>query len=328
MTFLSGERVVVTGGAGFIGSNLVKALVANGCAVTVLDNLSSGHRANLAAVPQVRFIAADIRDRDAVDTAIQGATVVFHLAASVGNKRSIDDPIADAEINVLGTLRVLEAVRVHRVRKVVTSSSAGIFGELKTLPIREDHPVEPDTPYGSTKLCSEKLCLAYAKLYDVEAVCLRYFNVYGPNQRFDAYGNVIPIFAFQMLRGEPLTVFGDGEQTRDFVNVADVVQANLRAAATKTVSGPFNVGSGTRISINRLVALLGAASGLEPTVRHAPPRPGDVRDSLADIGAASAALGFAPAVRIEDGLAEYMRWARQEVQADVRAPVSRRESSP
>jgi UDP-glucose 4-epimerase len=328
MTFLSGERVLVTGGAGFIGSNLVEALVASGCDVTVLDNLSSGHQGNLDTVPQVRFIAGDVRDPVAVDTAVRGAAVVFHLAASVGNKRSIDDPITDAEINVLGTLRVLEAARAHRVRKVVTSSSAGIFGELKTLPIREDHPIEPDTPYGSTKLCSEKLCLAYAKLYEIEAVCLRYFNVYGPKQRFDAYGNVIPIFAFQMLRREPLTVFGDGEQTRDFVNVADVVQANLRAAATTGVSGAFNIGSGTRISINRLITLLGAASGLEPAVRHAAPRPGDVRDSLADIGAASAALGFAPVVGIEDGLSEYMRWASQEVQAGSRAPVSRRESSP
>ena len=222
--------------------------------------------------------------------------MVFHLAASVGNKRSIDDPISDAEINVLGTLRILEAARAHKVRKVVASSSAGIFGELKTLPIREDHPIEPDTPYGSTKLCSEKLCLAYSKLYELEAICLRYFNVYGPNQRFDAYGNVIPIFAFQMLRGEPLTVFGDGEQTRDFVNVADVVQANLRAAVARNVSGAFNIGSGSRISINRLITLLHAASGIEPTVRYGPPRPGDVRDSLADISAASATLGFAPAV--------------------------------
>jgi UDP-glucose 4-epimerase len=223
MTFLNREHVLVTGGAGFIGSNLVKSLVANGCEVAVLDNLSSGHRTNLDPFPQVRFIESDIREPDAVENAIQGATVVFHLAASVGNKRSIDDPISDAEVNVLGTLRILEAARAHKIRKVVASSSAGIFGELKTLPIREDHPIEPDTPYGSTKLCSEKLCLAYSKLHGLEAICLRYFNVYGPNQRFDAYGNVIPIFAFQMLRGEPLTVFGDGEQTRDFVNVADVV---------------------------------------------------------------------------------------------------------
>jgi UDP-glucose 4-epimerase len=328
MTYLSGERVLVTGGAGFIGSNLVSALLADGCAVTVLDNLSSGYQANLASWPQIRFVAGDVRDPAAVADAILGASVVFHLAASVGNKRSIDDPVTDAEINVLGTVRVLEAARAHKVRKIVSSSSAGIFGELKTLPIREDHPVEPDTPYGSSKLCSEKLCLAYAKLYDVEAVCLRYFNVYGPNQRFDAYGNVIPIFAFQMLRGETLTVFGDGEQTRDFVNVADVVQANLRAAAATGVSGPFNIGSGTRISINRLITLLGAASGLEPGVRHAAERPGDVRDSLADIGAASAAFGFAPAVRIEEGLAEYMRWARQELQAGAPAAAARRESSP
>jgi UDP-glucose 4-epimerase len=194
----------------------------------------------------------------------------------------------------------------------VASSSAGIFGELKQLPIREDHPVEPDSPYGSTKLCEEKLCLAYAKLYAIEAVCLRYFNVYGPNQRFDAYGNVIPIFVFQMLRGEPLTIHGDGEQTRDFVNVADVVQANLRAGDARGVSGAFNIGSGTRITINRLVDLLREASGLSPVVRHGPPRAGDVRDSLADISAARAAFGFAPSPDMRAGLAAYWAWARAE----------------
>ncbi len=313
MTSLSHERVLVTGGAGFIGSNLVKALVAEGCDVTVLDNLSSGHRSNLDPFPTVRFIEADIRDPDAVDEAVRGASLVFHLAASVGNKRSIDCPIDDAEINVLGTLRMLEAARKYKVRKVVASSSAGIFGELKTLPIREDHPVEPDTPYGSTKLCGEKLCLAYSKLYALEAVCLRYFNVYGPNQRFDAYGNVIPIFTFQMLRGEPLTVFGDGEQTRDFVNVGDVVQANLRAAAAPNVSGAFNVGSNTRLTVNRLIALLASSADIAPIVRYGAPRPGDVRDSLADIRAATAAFGFMPAVTIEDGLVEYTRWAREEM---------------
>ena len=315
------ERVLVTGGAGFVGSNLVKALVASRHEVTVLDNLSSGYRSNLESVPTIRFVEGDIRDPHAVDEAIRGAAVVFHLAASVGNKRSIESPIADAEINVLGTLRVLEAARAHNVRKIVASSSAGIFGELKTLPIREDHPLEPDTPYGSTKLCSEKLCLAYSKLYDIEAICLRYFNVYGPGQRFDAYGNVIPIFAFQMLRGEPLMVFGDGAQTRDFVNVADVVQANLKAARTKAVSGAFNIGSGSSISINHLIALLHTASGIEPTVRYAPPRPGDVRDSLADISAAATALGFAPTVRIEDGLAEYTRWAKEEIRRTLRRDV-------
>jgi UDP-glucose 4-epimerase len=306
-------KVLVTGGAGFIGSNLVRALLANGHAVNVLDNFLSGYRSNLTALPGAHLVEGDVRDPEAVERAIAGCEVVFHLAASVGNKRSIDRPVDDAEINVIGTLRVLEAVRKHGVRKIVASSSAGIFGELKTLPIREDHPVEPDSPYGATKLCEEKQCLAYSKLYGFEAVCLRYFNVYGPNQRFDAYGNVIPIFVFQMLRGERLTIFGDGEQTRDFINVNDVVQANIRAAGSRGVSGAFNLGSGTRISINALVDKLKAASGLTPEVVHGAPRAGDVRDSLADIGAARAAFGFNPAVGLDEGLAEYMTWAKTEV---------------
>jgi UDP-glucose 4-epimerase len=307
-------NTLVTGGAGFIGSNLVARLVADGHRVTVVDNLLSGYKRNLAPYPQVTFIQGDVRERSLVAQAAVGIEVVFHLAASVGNKRSVDDPITDAEINVIGTLNVLEACRQAGVRKIITSSSAGIFGELKTLPIREDHPLEPDSPYGCSKLCEEKECLAYAKLYDLEAVCLRYFNVYGPNQRFDAYGNVIPIFVFQMLRGEPLTIFGDGEQSRDFVNVRDVVQANIRAAMTVALSGAFNIGSGTRITINRLVALLSQASEITPDVRHGPPRPGDVRDSLADISAARQAFGFEPTVSLQEGIEEYMRWARQETE--------------
>ena len=173
--------------------------------------------------------------------------------------------------------------------------------------------VEPDSPYGASKLAAEKECLAYAKLYDLEAVCLRYFNVYGPNQRFDAYGNVIPIFVFQMLRGEPVTIFGDGEQTRDFINVRDVVQANLKAGDSVGVSGAFNLGSGTRITINALVSDLAALMDEKPDVRSGPPRPGDVRDSLADISKARSALGFEPSVDLPDGLAEYVAWARTEV---------------
>lgn len=305
-------KALVTGGAGFIGSNLVKQLLADGHQVVVLDNLMSGYIQNLAPYPEAEFIEGDVRDETAVASAIRGAEVVFHLAASVGNKRSIDHPITDAEINVIGTLRVLEAARREGVRKIVTSSSAGIFGELKTLPIREDHPVEPDSPYGATKLCKEKECLAYAKLYDLEAICLRYFNVYGPNQRFDAYGNVIPIFAFQTLRGETLTIFGDGEQTRDFINVRDVVQANIKAAHAGGVCGAFNLGSGSRVTINELVKLIGQAGGMEPKVRHGDPRPGDVRHSLADITAAREAFGFEPSVGLEEGLVEYMDWAKEE----------------
>jgi UDP-glucose 4-epimerase len=304
-------RSVVTGGAGFIGSNLVRALRERGDQVTVIDDLSSGYPVNLEPFPEVRFIQASVLDADAVGEAVEGADTVYHLAASVGNKRSIDDPLMDSRVNVLGTLTVLEACRRAGVRKVVHSSSAGIFGELKQLPIAEDHPVEPDSPYGASKLAGEKLCLVYGKLYGLETVALRYFNVYGPNQRFDQYGNVIPIFVFQLLRGEPITVYGDGEQTRDFVQVRDVVQANLQAAAAAGVSGAFNIASGSRITINELARLV---TGLiRGEVRSGPPRPGDVRHSLADISAAHAAFGYQPQVGMEEGLAEYVAWARTEV---------------
>jgi UDP-glucose 4-epimerase len=312
MTARSLKQVLVTGGAGFIGSTIVRLVAQQTRArVVVLDDLSSGHRSNLDGLP-VTFVEGDVCDAEAVRRAIEGCDTVFHLAASVGNSRSIENPVRDSEVNVLGTLRVLEAARAAGAGKVVYSSSAGIFGELKTLPIREDHPIDPDTPYGASKLGGEKLCLAYAKLYPIEAVCLRYFNVYGVNQRYDAYGNVIPIFAHRVLHGEPITIFGDGEQTRDFVNVRDVAEANLRAAMTPGLSGAFNIGSGTRITINRLAALLLAESGGEASVRHVAPRKGDVRDSLADISAAQAAFGYRPTVSLEDGLRDYMAWVHRE----------------
>jgi UDP-glucose 4-epimerase len=302
-------KALVTGGAGFIGSNLVKLLIDSGDEAVVLDDLSSGYRENLPSGPGVRFVEGDVRNADLLQAAIEGCEVAFHLAASVGNTRSIEHPIEDSSINVLGTLQVLEAARRGGVRKVVFSSSAGIFGELKTVPIREDHPAEPDTPYGASKLGAEKLCLAYAKLYPLECVCLRYFNVYGVNQRYDAYGNVIPIFAHRVLRDEPLVIHGDGEQTRDFVNVRDVAMANYRAAGARGVSGAFNIASGTRITINRLAAMIAEASGRRVTVQHGPARPGDVRHSLADVSAARTAFGFDPAVTLDVGLPEYMRWA-------------------
>jgi UDP-glucose 4-epimerase len=312
MTARSLKQVLVTGGAGFIGSTIARlASQEIGARVVVLDDLSSGHRSNLDGL-SVTFVEGDVCDPAAVRHAIEGCDTVFHLAASVGNTRSIENPVRDSEVNVLGTLRVLEAARQAGAGKIVYSSSAGIFGELKTLPIREDHPIDPDTPYGASKLGGEKLCLAYAKLYPIEAVCLRYFNVYGVNQRYDAYGNVIPIFAHCVLHGEPITIFGDGEQTRDFVNVRDVAQANLRAAMTPGLSGAFNIGSGTRITINRLAALLIAESGGDASVRHGAPRKGDVRDSLADISGAQAAFGYRPVARLEAGLRDYMEWIRRE----------------
>ena len=307
------RNVLVTGGSGFIGSNLVRRLIKEGNSVTVLDNFMSGYRSNLEPFPEVNIIEGDVRDKNAVETAMHGVEVVFHLAASVGNKRSIDQPITDAEINVIGTLQVLEAARKEGVRKIVTSSSAGIFGALKTMPIKEDHPIEPDSPYGCTKLCEEKLCLSYAKLYPIEVVCLRYFNVYGPNQRFDAYGNVIPIFVFRMFRNEPLIIFGDGEQTRDFVHVDDVVQANIKAADAIGVSGAFNIASGMHITINHLVKMITKDNSPSVKIEYGPIRQGDVLHSLADIGSARKILGYEPQVEIVDGLKEYITWVKNEL---------------
>ena len=305
-------RALVTGGAGFIGSCIARALLQAGHEVAVLDDLSSGRRENLEGLAVRRLIEADVRDREAVVAACSGAEVVFHLAASVGNKRSIDDPHADASVNLLGTLNVLEGARRAGVRKVVLSSSAGVLGDVERLPVTEEHPTRPVSPYGVSKLAAEKMALVYHSLYGLEVACLRYFNVYGPGQRYDAYGNALPIFVFRMLAGEPLTIFGDGEQTRDFVYVDDVARANLLAAAPAAPSGVFNIASGSAVSINRVIELLREASGAEPRVTHEPPRPGDVRDSLADTTRARAILGFEAVVSIEEGLPRYLDWARRE----------------
>ena len=301
-------KALITGGAGFIGSNIVRQWLQIGHEAVVLDSLKSGYKKNL--VSGVRFIEGDIRNAHDVEDAIQGCTVVFNLAASVGNKRSIDNPFDDADINVLGLLHILDAAKRNGIRKIIHSSSAGIFGELKTSPINEDHPQDPDTPYGISKLAGEKLCLAYNRLYQMENVCLRYFNVYGPFQRFDEYGNVIPIFATKTLKGEPITIFGDGKQTRDFAHVRDVANANIQCAITPGVNGVFNIGSGTRISINELAAMLIEVTGINSEVIYGAVRPGDVRDSLADIRKAQSAFGFKPNQDIYDGLVEYVQWLK------------------
>ena len=306
-------KALVSGGAGFIGSNIVRLLLQEGHKVVVLDNLSSGYRVNLDGLKSVDFFERDIRDADAVAKAIEGIEVIFHLAASVGNTRSIEHPLIDSDINIMGTLQILEAARRVGVRKVVFSSSAGIFGELKTLPIREDHPVEPDSPYGASKLGAEKLCLAYAKLFPLECVCLRYFNVYGLNQRYDAYGNVIPIFAHRMIRGEAVVIFGDGEQTRDFINVRDVALANYQAAMAKGVSGAFNIGSSSRITINRLVEIMSEVSGLHPEIQHGPPRSGGCTSQPGRYFCGTQAFGLQPQVQLEEGLTEYMEWMRKDM---------------
>ncbi len=305
-------KALVTGGAGFIGSNVVKLLLERGAEVTVYDNLSTGYRSNVLT-DHVRYIEGDILDRDLLEQAASGTEVIYHLAASVGNLRSIRDPVADSMVNVIGTINVLETARAVGARKVVYSSSAAIFGELKLLPIREDHPIEPDSPYGASKLAGEKHCLSYHKIHGLQIVCLRYFNVYGIHQRFDAYGNVIPIFTTLLLKGDRLNIYGDGEQTRDFINVRDVARANVLSGESETVNGAFNLGSGTSITINTLVRLLEEASGLKADYVHAPRRPGEVLHSLADIRAIGDALGFSPEVEIKRGLQDYVAWMRTEL---------------
>lgn len=300
-------KALVTGGAGFIGSNIAMKLLEMGFEVRILDDLSSGFRLNIPE--NAEFTEGSVVDGELVKEVALGVDYIFHLAASVGNKRSIDNPIYDATVNVLGTLNVLEAARSTGVKKLVYSSSAGIFGELKTIPIKEDHPRDPDSPYGVSKLAAEKDCLAYMKLYDIPVVCLRYFNVFGVHQRFDAYGNVIPIFADRILKGIPMTIFGDGEQTRDFVNVKDVAQANIKSALSDA-TGVFNVGSATRITINDLASLMENVSGTAVGVEYGPERPGDVRDSLADVSKAQTSFDFSPSDDIEAGLSEYMNWIR------------------
>jgi UDP-glucose 4-epimerase len=307
------SKALVTGGAGFIGSNVARLLAEEGYDVVVLDSLVTGYEKNLGGLRGVRLVRGDVRDAALVGSLAEGSGVVFHLAASVGNTRSIERPFEDSEVNVLGTLAVLEAARRAGVRKIVCSSSSAIFGEPRHLPIDESHPAEPDSPYGVSKLAAEKHCLAYSRLHDMEAVCLRYFNVYGINQRYDAYGNVIPIFIHRMVRGRPLTVFGDGEQTRDFVNVKDVARANLLAARAAAVSGAFNIASGESITINRLVELLREASGRDVAVKYAPPRRGDVLHSRADITTARTTLAYEPSVGMAEGLREYLDWAGEEL---------------
>jgi len=309
-------NALVTGGAGFIGSNVVGLLREKGCEVRVLDDLSTGYKQNLDGL-DVEFVEGDVRDRDLVHKVMNGVDVVFHLAASVGNIRSLQHPQEDAKINTIGTVNILESARAQGVGRVVHSSSAAIFGELVTMPIAEDHPQHPDSPYGVSKLAAEQYVLCFAKLYGMSAVSLRYFNVYGVHQRYDAYGNVIPIFAKRVLSGKPLTIFGDGEQTRDFINVRDVAMANYRAATTIEGVEVFNCGSGRSITINRLAQLIQESAGVRAEIVHDPPRPGEVRHCRADITKLSEKLGLVPVFDIQSDLRAYLDWFRQDSEMDL-----------
>lgn len=299
-------KTLVTGGAGFIGSALTRLLLERGHSVTVLDDLSSGYRENVPS--EAELAVGDVRNAQTLSRAAVGKDAIFHLAASVGNRRAIERPFDDAMVNVIGTINMLLAARDHGVGIVVYSSSAAIFGEPQELPIGLNHPVDPASPYGVSKLAGEKYCLAFAGLWGIRCVALRYFNVYGERQRFDEYGNVIPIFASRALRKRELTIFGTGEQTRDFVHVDDVAQANLRAAECADAHGGLNIGSGTATSIRTLAEMIVTFSGTSVPIRYGPPRPGDVMHATADISEAARQLGFMPAVNLEHGLRRYLQW--------------------
>ena len=302
--------VLITGGAGFIGSNVAALFLEKGYKVRVVDNLSSGHKKNVEVL-DVQFIQGDIRNTELMRQACDGMDVVVHMAASVGRQKSLDNPQQDSEVNLIGTTTVLEEARKAGVRTVVYSSSAAIFGELADTPIPEDHPQNADSPYGVSKLAGEKQALCYAGLYGLKVICLRYFNVFGVNQRFDAYGNVIPIFAKRIFSNQLLTIYGDGEQTRDFVNVKDVAMVNYLAATSAPSTGVYNVGTGSSVTINYLARRMIEMSGLKGEINYAPSRPADVRHCRADITKAQRELGFAPSTNLEKGLSVYLDWYRE-----------------
>lgn len=310
-------RVLVTGGAGFIGSNVVKLLREESYDVVVLDSFITGYHKNLMGLNGIDLMQGDIRDQAVVERAVQKVDAIVHMAASVGNVKSLEDPILDSEVNVLGTLRVLDAARKAGIKKVVYSSSAALYGEPKYIPITEEHPISPETPYGVSKLAGERHCLCYGDLYGMDIISLRYFNVYGSNQRYDAYGNVVPIFVSSLLSNQPLIIYDDGEQTRDFVNVRDVAMANLLAIKSQGITGAFNIGSGYVTTVNQLVQTIKVESGIETSLSYCPPRQGDVRHSLSDISKARNTLGYDPSITLTNGIKSYVQWLMSEKQGTL-----------
>jgi len=294
---IEGRDVLVTGGAGFVGSHLADALVADND-VTVLDALTTGRRGN---VPEgVTLVEGDLRDEETVAEHAAGADVIFHQAALVSVAASTDRPRESNAVNVAGTLALFEAARRSDARVVVASSCA-LYGHPEYVPVDEDHPTEPTSPYGVDKLAVDHYARVYADLYGLPVVPLRYFNVYGPRQSAD-YSAVIRTFAEQARNGDPITVEGDGTQTRDFVHVSDVVRANLLAAGTDAVGEPFNVGTGTETSIRELAEAVREAADSDSPIVHVDPRPGDIERSVADTARACERLGFEAETSLDGGL--------------------------
>ncbi|HEY3184550.1 MAG TPA: NAD-dependent epimerase/dehydratase family protein [Gaiellaceae bacterium] len=301
---MSVRRVLVTGGAGFIGSNLVRDLLERGENVRVLDNFATGNRANLDGL-DVEVIEGELRSYERVHNAVRGVETVFHLGALGSVPRSVQDPLTSSAVNIEGTLNVLLAARDEGVRRVVFSSSSSVYGTRRDLPVTEATAPDPLSPYGVAKLAAERYCVSFSRVYHrFETVVLRYFNVFGPRQSpFSQYAAVIPRFATAIAAGQPITIEGDGEQSRDFTYVQNVVDATLAAADAADVNGRiFNVSAGSPATVNEIADTIGRIVGKPVERRHEPPRPGDIRASWADVSEARRALGYEPHIGLEDGL--------------------------
>ena len=302
---------LVTGGAGFIGSGIVGALVARGERVRVIDDLSTGTEANLAPYrDRVDFIKGDIRDERACASAVKGVQFVLHQAALRSVPRSVDDPLSTDEVNVHGSLMVLQSARTAGVERLVYASSSSVYGDNPVLPKVESMTPMPKSPYAVSKLTAEYYCRVYAQTFGLSTVSLRYFNVYGPGQDpLSPYAAVIPLFMDALKQGKAAIVYGDGEQSRDFTYIDDCVQANLLACTTPDIDGEvFNIAFGAKTSINQIYDRLSILMGRNIPARHEPPRAGDVRHTLADLTRARERLGYRPTTDIASGLDKTVRW--------------------
>ena len=302
-------KALVTGGAGFIGSNLALALVARGHDVRLLDNFSTGHRANLEPL-DAEVVEGDLRSYERVAAAVGGVEVVFHQGALPSVPRSIQDPLTSTAVNVEGTLNVLLAARDAGVRRVVFASSSSVYGDAPGMPRRESQPLAPLAPYAVSKLAAEQYCMVANRVYGVETVALRYFNVFGERQDpLSGYAAVIPKFIRMMLDGQRPTIFGDGQTSRDFTHVENVVEANLAAAVEPAAAGRvMNIAVGSSHTLNELVSTLQGLVDSELEPEYGPPRPGDVSESLADVSLARKLLGYEPRIGFEEGLQRTIAW--------------------
>jgi len=308
---------LVTGGAGFIGSSIARALLDRGDRVRVLDDFSSGKRENLAGViehTRLEVIEGDVRDAALLARVLEGVELVFHEAAIPSVQRSVEDPLPTNEVNVTGTLHLLLAARRAGVRRVVYAASSSAYGDSPTLPKREDMATAPMSPYAVAKLAGEHYCRTFFDVFGLETVSLRYFNVFGPRQDpTSLYSAVIPLFITAALRRKPVTIYGDGEQSRDFCFIDNVIEANFRAAqapAAQVSGGVFNIACGVATDLNQVVALIGDILGRKVEPVHEAERAGDIKHSLADIGQARERLGYTAAVSFAEGLRRTLDWYR------------------